>query len=29
MNAGAPGALRPGERVQIELPAASLLVLED
>jgi len=29
MNAGAGKALRPGERVQIELPASSLIVLED
>jgi spermidine/putrescine transport system ATP-binding protein len=29
MNAGAQKALRPGERVQAELPAASLIVLED
>jgi ABC-type Fe3+/spermidine/putrescine transport system ATPase subunit len=29
MNAGAGKALRPGERVQIELPASCLIVLED
>ena len=29
MNAGAGKALRPGERVQLELPASSLIVLED
>ena len=29
MNAGAGKALRPGERVQLELPANSLIVLED
>jgi spermidine/putrescine transport system ATP-binding protein len=29
MNAGAGKALRPGERVQIELPATCLIVLED
>jgi len=29
MNAGAQKELRPGERVQLELPATSLIVLED